>query len=37
MDHEVLKEISLRNERKAQKLAKAASDIIEGEYSEATD
>ena len=35
--NKVLKEISLRNERKAQKLAKAASDIIEGEYSEATD
>ena len=35
--NKVLKEIGLRNERKAQKLAKAASDIIEGEYSEATD
>jgi hypothetical protein len=33
----ILKEIGLRGERKAQKLAKASSDIIEGEFSEATE
>ncbi len=33
----ILKEIGLRNERKAQKLAKASSDIIEGEFTEAAE
>jgi len=35
--NEILKQIALRNERKAQKLAKASSDIIEGEFTEATE
>ncbi len=33
----ILKEIGLRSERKAQKLAKASSDIIDGEFSEAAE
>jgi hypothetical protein len=33
----ILKEIGLRGERKAQKLAKASSDIIDGEFSEAAE
>ena len=33
----ILKEIGLRSERKAQKLAKASSDIIEGEFTEAAE
>jgi hypothetical protein len=33
----ILKEIGLRNERKAQKLAKAASDVIEGEFTQAAE
>jgi hypothetical protein len=33
----ILKEIGLRSERKARKLDKASSDIIEGEFSEATE
>jgi hypothetical protein len=33
----ILKEIGLRGERKAQKLAKASSDIIEGEFTEAAE
>lgn len=33
--NKVLKEIGLRSERKAQKLARASSDIIDGEFSEA--
>jgi hypothetical protein len=33
----VLKEISLRSERKAKKLAAAAADIIDGEFSEAAE
>ncbi len=35
--NEILKQIALRSERKAQKLAKASSDIIEGEFTEATE
>ena len=33
----ILKEIGLRSERKAQKLAKASSDVIEGEFTEAAE
>jgi hypothetical protein len=33
----ILKEIGLRGKRKAQKLAKASSDIIEGEFTEAAE
>ena len=33
--NEILKQIALRNERKAQRLAKASSDIIDGEFTEA--
>jgi hypothetical protein len=33
----ILKEIGLRGERKAQKLAKASSDVIEGEFTEAAE
>ena len=33
----ILKEIGRRSERKAQKLAKASSDIIDGEFSEAAE
>jgi hypothetical protein len=33
----ILKEIGLRSERKAQKLAKASSDIIDAEFTEATE
>ena len=33
----ILKEIGLRSERKAQKLAQAASDFIEGEFTEAAE
>jgi hypothetical protein len=33
----ILKEIALRGERKAQKLAKASSDVIEGEFTEAAE
>jgi hypothetical protein len=33
----ILKEIGLRSERKAQKLAQAASDVIEGEFTEAAE
>ena len=33
----ILKEIGLRSERKAQKLAKATSGIIDGEFSEAAE
>jgi hypothetical protein len=33
----ILKEIGLRSERKAQKLDKASSDVIEGEFSEAAE
>jgi hypothetical protein len=35
--NEILKQIALRNERKAQKLGKASSDIIEGDFTEATE
>jgi hypothetical protein len=33
----ILKEIGLRSDRKAQKLAKASSDVIEGEFTEAAE
>jgi hypothetical protein len=33
----ILKEIGLRSERKAQKLAKVSSDVIEGEFTEAAE
>ena len=33
----ILKEIGLRSERKSQKLAKASSDFIEGEFTEAAE
>ena len=33
----ILKEIGLRSERKAQKLDKASSEVIEGEFTEAAE